>query len=418
MSQSSSTPEIVDVAIVGGGMVGSSLALALSSLPLKVAIVDPYPQNSRSAPGFDARAIALSWGSTRIFNGLGIWPQLKSIATPIKKIHISDRGHFGIGRLNSKQFKVDAMGQVVELDDVGKILYRALTETDTRVICPAKVTAIDNNEDYSTLSLEMENRGSTQQLNARLVVAADGNHSAIRKMSGIKIEEKPYAQVAIISTIQTQLAHNNIAYERFTDNGPVAFLPLSDNRISLVWMMDSVAAKQLKSASDVEFIDKLQQQFGQRLGKIIRIGKRYLYPLNLVKASRCIDKRLVIIGNAAQSLHPIAGQGFNLGLRDVATLGDILRAACLENRDPGSFDLLEDYEQWRKPDRRKVIEFTDIMARLFANPSMLLSAPRNLMLMTMNLLPQMRSHLAEGAMGLSGKQPRLARGLSLDLQEH
>ena len=408
---------IFDVVIVGGGMVGSSLALALSSLPLKVAMIEPHPQNSYLAPGFDARAIALSWGSTRIFNALGIWPQLKSIATPIKNIHVSDKGHLGICRLEAKQMKVAAMGQVVELEDVGKVIHKALTETNTTLFCPAKVDSINAEaDDYTTLTLSVQHN-KEQQIKTRLVVAADGKESMVRQLSGIQIVDKAYDQVAIISTIKTQLPHNNVAYERFTETGPVAFLPLSNNRISLVWMMNSNLAKQLVTATDEQFISALQDQFGQRLGRIMQVGKRTIYPLNLVKAERCIDKRLVIIGNAAQSLHPIAGQGFNLGLRDVATLADILRTSCIKGIDPGSTELLKDFEQWRQPDKQKVIEFTDVMARLFTNPALILSAPRNFILMAMNLMPQMRYQLAEAAMGLSGKQPRLVRGLSLLMQE-
>lgn len=408
---------VFDVAIVGSGMVGSSLALALSKLPLKVALIDPYPQNSELAPAFDARAIALSWGSARIFKGLGIWSQLQPIATPINQIHISDRGHPGITRLDSEQFNVSAMGQVVELEDVGKLLHKALLETKTQQLCPAKVIAISHTDDYTKLELDAENKSTPKSIKAKLVVAADGNQSVVRKMSGINIDERPYSQVAVISTIQTQLPHKNVAYERFTETGPVAFLPLSNNRISLVWMMDAEVAEQRINSSDSDFINHLQTQFGQRLGRITRVGKRYSYPLNLVQAKACIDKRLVIIGNAAQSLHPIAGQGFNLGLRDVATLSDILRRSCLENIDPGMLSLLEDYQQWRKPDRKMVVEFTDTMARLFTNPATILTAPRNLMLMTMSGLPPMRRQLAEAAMGLTGKQPRLVRGLTLDMQE-
>ena len=408
---------LFDVVIVGGGMVGSSLALALSSLPLKVAVIEPHPQNSETAPGFDARAIAFSWGSTRIFNSLGIWQNLKPIATPIKKIHVSDKGYPGITQLKAKAMKVAALGQVVELEDVGKIIHKALKETKTSLYCPARVIDLSQeNENYSSLTLVTEENQEIK-INGRLVVAADGKQSVIRELSGIGIIEKPYNQSAVISTLQTQLPHNNVAYERFTENGPVAFLPLSNNRISLVWMMDTTVATELVTATDDVFIEKLQAQFGQRLGKITTVGKRSIYPLNLVKAERCTDKRLVVIGNAAQSLHPIAGQGFNLGLRDVANLADCLRKSCIEGIDPGCADLLKDYEQLRNPDRQQIINFTDAMARLFANPAQILSVPRNLMLIAMNYIPQMRSLLAESAMGLYGKQPRLVRGLSLHLPE-
>ena len=357
----------------------------------------------------------------RIFNGLGLWSQLNPLATPIKNIHISDRGHPGITRLDAKQFNVAAMGYVLELEDAGKVIHKALADSKTKIYCPAKVTKISSGEDHANLTIESSIDKSTktneQQIRARLVIAADGNDSVVRTMTGVGSQAKPYTQTAIISTIQTQRAHQNVAYERFTDTGPLAFLPLSNNRTSIVWMVDTNAAEKIVSANDAIFINQLQSQFGQRLGRITRVGKRYAYPLSLVKADHCIDNRLVIIGNAAQSLHPIAGQGLNLGLRDVAALADILRTACLERVDPGSATLLEEYQVWRRPDRQQVVAATDIMARLFTNPAAILSKPRNLMLMAMNLLPEVRSQLAEAAMGLRGVQPRLIRGLTLDLQE-
>ncbi len=422
--------DIYDVAIVGGGMVGSSLALALSSLPLKVALIEPHLQTSPKALGFDARAIALSWSSCRIFNGLGLWKQLKNIATPIQKIHVSDKGNPGICRLDAKQLNVAAMGQVVELEDVAAIIQNAISESTTDLI-QASVSAIETQEDASLLSLDFlqsnqqDNQQNTlnkqkqpQTLRARLVVAADGKSSVIRSLSGIKSSDKAYDQVAMISTIQTQLPHNNVAFERFTERGPVAFLPLSNNRISLVWMMQAEEASSIIKTSDEQFIAQLQNSFGQRLGKITRVGERSSYPLSLLTAKQCIGNRLVLVGNAAQSLHPIAGQGFNLGLRDVAALSDMLRKACKETRDPGSQMLLDEYQNWRQNDRDKVVDFTDLIARLFANSSHLVSVPRNTILMAMNWIPELRAQVATAAMGLTGKQSRLVRGLSLKLESN
>jgi 2-octaprenyl-6-methoxyphenol hydroxylase len=421
--QNIAADEIYDVAIVGGGMIGSSLALALSALPLKIVVIEPYPQNSDVAPGFDARAMALSWGTMRIFKSLGLSAEIEKISTAITKIHVSDKGHPGICRLSADQFNVSAMGQVVELKDMGQIVHRALDKTKTTQYCPAAVTAMQEFDEYRQLTLEVKSdcteskpdpKDASQQyktieVKAKLVVAADGNSSVIREMAGLDTVEKPYDQVAIITTLETQLPANHVAFERFTKTGPVAFLPLSDNRISMVWMVDKAISEKLIEDNDTDFIEQLQQQFGFRLGKINRVGKRYSYPLVLVMAKKCFAKRLVLIGNAAQSLHPIAGQGFNLGIRDVACLADSLREAD----DVGSLDMLEEYQEWRMKDKNKVIGFTDSVARLFANPSKLLTIPRNKALILMNLVPQLRSHIAEAAMGVSGKQSRLVRGLPL-----
>jgi len=410
---------VYDVAIVGGGMIGSSLAIALSALALKVVVIEPYPQTSELAPGFDARAIALSWGSMRIFKSLVLDKLIEEIATPISSIHVSDKGHLGITRLKAKQLNVSALGQVVELADMGKILFKALAKTNTKQYCPAKVVEMQLQDGYRGLSIELDcldsSTKSTLDLKAKLVVAADGNQSAIRAMAGIETTSKPYEQVAIISTLESQLAHNNVAFERFTESGPVAFLPLSSNRISMVWMVDKTVSEALLEVDEAEFISQLQRQFGYRLGRITRLGKRFSYPLNLVTANSCTQSRLVLLGNAAQSLHPIAGQGFNLGIRDIACLGDVLRKALLENIDLGSAELLEEYVLSRSSDKSQVINFTDAAARLFANPSKLLSVPRNTALIMMNFIPELRSHLAEAAMGIGGRQSRLVRGLPLTL---
>jgi len=418
--QKTAVDEIYDVAIVGGGLIGSSLALALSTLPLKIAVIEPYPQNSHEAPGFDTRAIALSWGTMRIFKSLGLSAEIEKIATEITKIHVSDKGHPGICRLKAEQFNVNAMGQVVELSDMGNIVQRALGKTQTTQYCPAVVTAMQGFDDYRQLTLAVKSASAADQnqqylqqqtidIKAKLVVAADGNCSGIRKMAALETSSKPYEQVAIITTLETQLPHNNVAFERFTTTGPVAFLPLSDNRISMVWMVDKTLSETLVGNNDAAFIEQLQEQFGFRLGKITRVGKRHSYPLNLVMAKKCYSERLVLIGNAAQSLHPIAGQGFNLGIRDVACLADCLRKA----EDVGTLALLEQYQGWRLADRNTVISFTDSVARLFANPSALLTIPRNKALMLMNLIPALRTQVAEAAMGVRGKQSRLTRGLSL-----
>jgi len=420
---------LYDVVIVGGGMVGSSLALALAALPLKIAIIEPHLQTSKKAPGFDARAIALSWSSCRIFNGLGLWDAFKKIATPIHNIHISDKGNLGISRLSAKEMNVSALGHVIELDDVAAIIQKALLEkkcvndSEPEIgkisIIQGKVESMQLTPQFRTLlirSTTNKNESVVNNVQGKLVVAADGKNSITRTIAGVKTSEKKYDQVAIISTLQTQLPHNNVAFERFTDTGPVAFLPLSDHRISLVWMLDKDTAKSMEDATETKFIETLQSKFGQRLGRITKVGERFCYPLSLVKSDQCRAERLAIIGNAAQSLHPIAGQGFNLGLRDVATLCDQLRLCCEQTLDPGADSVLEKYQQWRATDRSSVINFTDFIARLFLNDSKLLTTPRNAALLSLNVIPSLRQEIAKSAMGLTGKQPRLVRGLNLELE--
>jgi 2-octaprenyl-6-methoxyphenol hydroxylase len=420
-----------DIAIVGGGMVGGCLALGLMQIakaqaqsknlthkkPLTVALIDPHQQQVEQSPGFDARAIALSWSSCRILQGLDIWPAMKSHATAINHIHVSDKGHSGITRLNAEQEGLDYLGQVIELTDAGKVLHQALSAheqtTDFLTRIPEALEQLELPNKEACLSTE------SYQINANLVLACDGNHSKVRTLAGIKVQQKPYQQMALVTTIATQLAHQNRAFERFTETGPLALLPLSEQRMSMVWMLPEAQAKTYaeQDFSDQQFTNDLQACFGQRLGKVTKVGKRIAFPLSLMQAEQLTEQRVVLLGNAAQSLHPIAGQGFNLGLRDVATF---LEALVESLQAPNGLDnsivieqLLNQYQTLRETDRTAVVNSTDFLARLFANPSPLVSLPRNLMLHSLNCLPAAKSTIARQAMGLNGWQPRLVRGLSL-----
>lgn len=404
--------ESVDITIIGGGMVGSSLALALSQLPIKIALVEPFAPIDEQAPGFDVRAIALSRASARILNSLNLWSDIRPQATPIEHIHVSDKGRPGICRFSAAEINIPAMGYVVSLQQVGVVMHKALSEANLQLFCPGQLEAIKPLQADGQL-LTVNHQGQTLQLQSRLVIAADGGQSPVREMLGLTPTVKPYQQGAIVSTIQTQLDHGNRAFERFTDQGPVAFLPLPDKRISLVWMLPPETAQQLKDSSDEDFISQLQDAFGYRLGKITRVGERHYYPLNLVETNS-EQAGILFIGNAAQSLHPIAGQGFNLGLRDVADLVDVIRQACQQGVDLADPTIQSQYLAQRQPDRQHIITMTDALARLFANPSRLLSVPRNGLLSLMSFFPGLRHEFSRFAMGLYQPASRLTRGLPID----
>ncbi len=406
------TTQTTDIVIVGGGMVGSCLALALAKLSLRVTLIEPFEPVDEQAPGFDARAIALSRASAKILNSLDLWQPLKDHVTPIKDIHVSDKGRSGICRLNADEANIPAMGYVVELASTGKVLHEALQQSELTLLCPARVTGITRTDEHWSLTLE--HKGEAMSLDAPVVIAADGANSSIREMLGVEVVEKPYHQTAIISTLQTQLPHNHQAFERFTDKGPVAMLPLSDDRISLVWMLPPEEASEQVAASDEAFLAALQESFGYRLGRLIRVGQRYSYPL-VLKQTNAHPDGLFFIGNAAQSLHPIAGQGFNLGLRDVADLVDAFQDAPPEQRtsSTGIAGLQKQYLDRRANDREHIITLTDGLARLFANPSRLISVPRNLMLHGMTLAPIIRHEFGRFAMGMNHPAARLTRGMKL-----
>ncbi len=395
-----------DLIIVGGGMVGSSLAYALRNTAMKIAIIEATEPSSEYQPSYDDRGIALSYGSQRIFETMDLWSQLKTYATAISDIHVSDRGHFGVTRLSAQDEQVPALGQVITARYMGQVLNHAIAQqANLEPIWKATVTSLEQFDDYAQLQLD-----NGRQLSAQLIVAADGAHSTLRQLLGLGALERDYQQTAITANISTERPHKGCAYERFTDTGPIALLPMSDNRCSLVWTVKSGDDAAILASSDADFLGQLQQRFGYRLGKLTQVGQRNSYPLKLVQADQPIQRRVVLIGNAAHSLHPIAGQGFNLGLRDVVALADVLADG---HADYGDSRLLHDYSQWRQSDQDKVIAYTSSLVSLFSNDNPFLGHLRGAGLSLMEMLPPAKHWLAKHSMGINGKQPRLSRGIPL-----
>jgi 2-octaprenyl-6-methoxyphenol hydroxylase len=407
-----------DLIIIGGGMVGASLACALANQPLKVAIVEAVPYQTDNQPSYDDRAIALSFGSRRIFDGLALWPEISQHTTAINRIHVSDQGRFGFARLDNKQENVDALGYVITARNLGRTLVHQLGQLkNLTLISPAKLTDLKLGDDHATAVINVgeKKNGSTETITASLIVAADGGNSAVRQLLDIQTTDHDYNQTAITANITPELPHQHVAYERFTQHGPLALLPMEDNHCALVWTHSPKEAERLLGLNDEEFLNELQPCFGKRLGEFLKTGKRSAYPLKLVKAQEQVRNRLALIGNAAHTLHPIAGQGFNLGLRDVATLAQIICDANKEtqHQDFGSLELLKQYAQWRTRDHRQVIGFTNTLVSTFSNHFPPLALARNLGLIATDIIPPLKHALSKHSMGLSGKLPRLARGLPL-----
>jgi 2-octaprenyl-6-methoxyphenol hydroxylase len=399
-----------DVAIVGGGMVGASLAAALTPLGLRVALVESVPLQSESQPSFDERTTALSNGSRRILASMGVWDAVAPEAAPIRRIHVSDQGRFGFARIDAAEEGVAALGFVLANRVLGAALWdRLACDPAITIFCPARVNDITASAD--TVSLLV---GADQQpprtLRARLLVAADGANSAIRKALGIEATHWDYEQTAIITNVATRKFHDHVAYERFTNTGPLAVLPLADGRCTVVWTLAPEVAEATMQLDDATFLARLQERFGFRLGRFTRVGRRHAYPLALTRAEERVGQRVVIIGNAAQGLHPIAGQGFNLGLRDVATLAEVIADSPVTLGDEA---MLARYDAWRRTDRRGVIAFTDGLVRLFGNPLGSVKVARDLGLLLFDVLPPAKSALSALSMGITGKLPRLARGVPL-----
>ena len=405
--------ESFDIAIVGGGMVGASLAVALQGLDVRTALIEAVPHDAASQPSFDERTTALSNGSRRILDTLGVWPEVAAIATPIRKIHVSDQGHFGFARIDAAELGLRAIGHVLPNRSLGAALWSRLRDRpDVRVYCPAQVTRVLPGGHSVELGVSQA-QGAATSITARLVVAADGAQSAVRDAFGVAAEVRDYEQTAVITTVLPQKFHEHVAYERFTPQGPLALLPLNDGRCTLVLTLRRTSAESAMRWSDEEFLAELQRRFGFRLGRFLKVGRRVAYPLSLTRAQRTSAPRCAIVGNAAQGLHPVAGMGFNLGLRDVACLSELIAEHRRTAGDLGDAALLAAYDGWRAADRSGLIAFTDALVRVFAAPLAAVQHLRNFGLLAFDLLPPAKAALSSLSTGVTGRIPKLARGVAL-----
>ncbi|MGO9803956.1 MAG: 2-octaprenyl-6-methoxyphenyl hydroxylase [Steroidobacteraceae bacterium] len=397
----------VDVAIVGGGMVGASLAAGLAGTGMRLLLIEAVPFGARHQPSFDERSTALGNASRRIFEGLGAWDEIAPEVAPIRAIHVSDAGRFGCARLSAAEQGIEAFGYVVPNRRIGAALWGLLTRAAGLTLrVPASVEGLAI--DASGVRFSVASDGRREAVTARLVVAADGAHSQIRSAAGIDAAAFDYEQVAVVANVASDAAHEGIAYERFTPAGPLAVLPLADGTLAVIWACRRDAAPGMLALDDAAWLGELQSRFGWRAGRFVRAGRRASYPLKLTRAASPVATRTVLIGNAAQALHPVAGQGFNLGLRDAAMLAEVLAGSC---GDVGAPALLERFAAWRARDRSGVTRFTDGLVRLFGDERFGVGLLRNLGLLLFDLSPPAKSALARVSLGFGGPVPRLARGL-------
>ncbi len=406
-----------DLIIVGGGLVGASLACALRTSGLSIAVIESYAISHAQQPCYDDRTVALSFGSRQIFDAMGNWATIcaqdETIKPePIRHIHISDRGHFGVTRLSSEEEGVEALGYVVENRVIGEGLYQQINAADAiQLYCPARLTHFSQSATEVCVGIETEK--GLQTLRAPLLVAADGQYSQMKQFLRIGDTQQNYRQSALVTNITPGRPHNNVAYERFTETGPLAFLPMAQNRCSVVWSLPHDKAESMLALDEVDFLQQLQQAFGYRLGVFKKSGGRQIYPLMLQQATRFVQGRTVIVGNAAHTIHPVAGQGFNLALRDISLLAEILLDAHQSGEDIGSSMLLAAYVARRHDDMMRVYRFTDTLVKIFSTPFPPLAHCRSLGLFMVDLLPVVKHRLARQSMGLSGTLSRLNRGISL-----
>ncbi|MFV0821789.1 2-octaprenyl-6-methoxyphenyl hydroxylase [Legionella micdadei] len=390
----------VDILIVGGGLTGAILMLALANKGYNIVLIDTHPLSAKVDAHFDARTLALSPASIRILQMLDIWPLLQNKGTPIETIHVSEQRRFGSTTLANEANK--PLGYVVEMQHINHALYQLLDEQ--HVLAPAKLIALDKDQGLVTVGTENEN----YSIKAKLIVAADGTDSSVRQLSALPVKIKDYQQQAIVANVGLARAHGNRAYERFTASGPLALLPMAENRVSLVWALPPAEAARLSALDEAAFIQALQKAFGYRLGRFVRVGKRVIFPLRQVTMAKKVDWPLVFVGNAAHTLHPVAGQGFNLGLRDVATL-----AQCITQQGLNAA-MLQNYQYMRQHDEMAITRFTDGLIDVFTSQLPGMALARNLGLIAVDNLKILKQCLTHYTSGFAGVTPDLVCGIALE----
>lgn len=396
------------VVIVGGGMVGLSLSLMLAKTNIQVKLIEAikYPDEQHAAQlpyhsSFDARNTALSRRSVQIYQELGLWEALQQHATPILQVHITEQGGFGKARLVAEQEKVESFGQVIENAWLGRVLLSQVrAQPLIELIDAAQVTSITQNDQQVTVKLTAQDQ--QLEIQTQLLIAADGRDSFCRQALGVGVDVHDYDQVAIVTSVETSKPHQQVGFERFSELGPLALLPLpGDYRRSVVWPVKKGTEQEwLGEENDQHFLDALQQTYGDRAGKFVKTGKRFCFPLSQVLAERQAVGRVVLMGNAAHTIHPVAGQGFNLCLRDAHVLLRFITEQLSQNQDIGEPEMLKAYEQARLSDQRRVIKFCDTVVRGFSHSNPALKLLRNTGLLAFDLIPGIKPLVANYAMGL------------------
>ena len=424
-----------DVLVAGGGLTGASLAVALAGQGLKVAVVEAVAPEAPGHPSLDDRTSAIARTGVRILEQLDVWPRLSETPSPIRTVEISERGCFGAARIEAQAEGLENLGCVVRNRVLGKALWEKLCELERiDIFCPARVRSVRTGQGSVTAVLEESaaapahkgratagEGGETRTIKARLLAVAEGARSPLRDAFGISTQQTDYAQVAVTGLVQVRkVIRPDTAWERFTSEGPLALIPAGGNRYGFVIVAGRDAAAELEHMDDTSLLARLQALVGYRAGEFVRVGRRTAYPLSLSRAAGVTAPRAVLVGAAANSVHPLAAQGFNLALRDIAALSETLAenrgpsaagGAARQPADPGAAELLSRYANWRSRDQANVVRFTDTLARLSRNS--LLRPLRGLALQAFDLAPQAKPLLARFALGQGGRMSRLARGLPL-----
>lgn len=399
-----------DILIVGGGLAGPALALALAQAGRSVTVIDALPHDTRVTPDFNGKSYALALASVRLLAAIGIWDRVQHNAQPMLEIKVSD-GRAGEGpapfflHFDHAEIEEGPMGHMCEDRLLRAALLTAMNETPHITQITGTVTAQDVTADGVTLTLS-----DGQRVSGRLLVGADGRESGTARRAGISRTGWDYGQTALVAAIEHDLPHHGIAHQFFMPPGPLAILPLPGNVSSIVWSESDATATRFAALSDEDFMQVLRPRFGDFLGQIALRGKRYSYPLGLTVANSFIAPRLALLGDAAHGLHPIAGQGFNAGLRDVGALAQVIDEAARRGEDFAAPDVLARYQQWRRFDTATLALTTDLTNRLFSNDNPLLRGLRDLGMGAIGAMPRLRRGFIREAAGLTGDLPDLMKG--------
>ncbi len=414
-STHNSTPAFdYDLAIVGGGIVGATLACALKDSGLTVALIEAQSQAEAIAKG---QAYAVSLLSSRIYQGIGVWQAVASSVAPFRQVRLSDADYPHAVHFLPADLQTEDLGYVAEHRVLLKALQAFLLDCpNIQWLCPAKVTKVD----YQTSGVELALSPADDSTNSdpleaipssirvRLLVAADGARSQIRQSAGIQTHGWQYWQSCIVATVAPEKPHNDIAYERFWPGGPFGILPMTENRCRIVWTEPHAEAKAVVALDDARFLQELQSRYGNQMGRLSLIGERFVFPVRLMHARQYTLPRLALIGDAAHCCHPVGGQGLNMGIRDAAALAQVLKSADQQGEDIGQPIILQRYETWRRTENLAVLGFTDFLNRLFSNQWLPLVLIRRLGLRGMTMIQPLKSSALKFMTGLSGRPPEIA----------
>lgn len=399
----------VDIIVVGSGMVGATLAVALGGAGVRVALIDRIDPATMLDVPFDGRASAIAYASYQALDGIGVWPHVAAVAQPIQDIRVSDGDSLLFLHFDHRDLGEAPFGFMLENRHLRRGLFAALSEAPgVNLFAPAELERFERSASDVVAQLV---DGTT--IKALLAVAADGRQSPTRQAAGIEVQGWSYAQSGIVCTVEHERPHRGIAHERFLPAGPFAILPLTGNRASLVWTESTAVADRMMELDEAAFNDEMRDRFGDFLGRVEATGPRWCYPLSLQKADTYVARRLALIGDAAHGMHPIAGQGLNLGFRDVAALAETVIDAARLGLDIGGTDVLSAYERWRRFDSVTLLAVTDGLNRLFSNDIPAVRTARDIGLATVNRLPPLKRFFMRHARGTVGKLPRLLHGAAL-----